>query len=126
MTNCHAVIHAATPLNIKFGSNHDGRCDIFEPAIKSTSELLACLARHSSTVSCLVLTSSMSSMAPRPEPTVKDESHWSDPKAQQGSENWYGCTKTTQELMVRDWVRQAKETNVLSPSFLYAAICPTM
>ncbi|CAB9497790.1 Tetraketide alpha-pyrone reductase [Seminavis robusta] len=125
MKGCDAIIHSATPLSVKFGSNHSGKEDIFNPAMISTQELLDCLRRHANTVRCLVLTSSMAAVAPRPEPAVKDESHWSDPVSQQQRDNWYGCTKTSQEQLVKEWITQHRPS-LLSPDFVYAAICPTM
>lgn len=126
MKSCDAVMHLATPLNVKFGADYDGEKDIYKPAMTSTQELLDCVKRNADTVQCFVLTSSMSAMAPRPEPALKDESQWSDAKEQQSRDNWYGATKTAQEQLVRDWIQQAKSNGVLSPDFVYAAICPTM
>ena len=125
MKSCHAVMHTATPINVKFGEN-DGEKDIYQPAMTSTEEILRCLGRNADTVKCLVLTSSMAAVAPRPEPAIKDESHWSDPKDQRARKNWYGTTKTSQELLVRDFVRQAKSKGTLSEDFVFAALCPTM
>lgn len=125
MKNCHAVMHTATPINVKFGEN-DGEKDIYQPAMTSTKEILQCLGRNANTVKCLVLTSSMAAVAPRPEPAVKNESHWSDPKDQRDRENWYGTTKTSQELLVLDYVQQAKSSGTLSEDFVFAALCPTM
>ena len=87
MKDCDAVIHAATPVNVKFG-DHSGERDIFQPAMTSTRELLECIERTNNTVRCLVLTSSMAAMAPRPEPSIKDESHWSDASSQKARDNW--------------------------------------
>lgn len=87
MKGCDAVFHAATPVNIKFGE-HNGERDIYQPAMASTRELLDCLRRNADTVQCFVLTSSMSAAAPRPEPAVKDESHWSDALDQKERDNW--------------------------------------
>ena len=125
MKGCQAVFHAATPLNVKFGG-HSGEQDIYQPAMVSTQELLDCLERFGSEVKCLVLTSSMSAVAPRPEPKVKDESHWSDAEEQKSRDNWYACTKTSQEQLVRSWVSSAKTSGKVSKDFVYAAICPTM
>ena len=131
MTGCTAVIHAATPLsssNSKARNNNknNGETHIYQPAMTSTKELLDCIGRHSSTVQCLVLTSSMSAVAPKPEPPIKDESCWSDPAEQKQQGNWYGCTKTFQESMCRDWYHDAVSKGMISSDFVYAAICPTM
>jgi cinnamoyl-CoA reductase len=125
MRGCDAVFHAATPLSVKFGG-HSGENDIYRPAMISTRELLDCMERQADRIKCLVLTSSMAAVAPRPEAAIKDESHWSDPDAQRERGNWYGCTKTSQELLVRDWVRSKKASGTLDHQFVYAAICPTM
>jgi cinnamoyl-CoA reductase len=138
MEGCDAVFHAATPLNVKLGGDDNGdrdgisngERDIYEPAMVSTQEILDCISRHPS-VHTLVLTSSMSAVAPQPEPPVKDESHWSDPDAQKARGNWYGATKTVQEQMVMKWVEEKKAEAAsggatISNQFKYAAICPTM
>jgi nucleoside-diphosphate-sugar epimerase len=125
MQGCHAIIHAATPLNVKFGAASalfDGENDIYNPAMVSTQEILDCNSRHPS-VQTLILTSSMSAVAPQPEPPMKDESHWSDPDAQKARGSWYGATKTVQEQMVMTWVQDKKQAN---RDFKYVAICPTM
>jgi cinnamoyl-CoA reductase len=125
MNGCDAVFHAATPLSVKFGG-HNGERDIYRPAMLSTRELLDCIERHLNSISCLVLTSSMAAVAPRPDPAIKEESHWSDPDTQRERGNWYGCTKTSQEQLVREWVRSKKASGTLNNQFVYAAICPTM
>jgi len=125
MKGCDAVFHCATPLNVKFGS-HDGYNDIYLPAISSTQELVECIERNSDTVRYLVLTSSMSAVAPRPEPSIKDESHWSDADEQEKRGNWYGSTKTRQEQLVIEWINNSKDREILKSDFVFAAICPTM
>jgi cinnamoyl-CoA reductase len=121
MEGCDAVFHAATPLNVKLGASaSDGESDIYKPAMVSTQEILDCISRHPS-VQTLILTSSMSAVAPQPEPPMKDESHWSDPEAQKARGSWYGATKTVQEQMVTKWVQEKK-----AGEFRYVAICPTM
>ena len=125
MSGCSAVFHTATPLTVKFGS-HDGKKDIYDPAIKSTQHLLDCMGRHADTVKCIVLTSSMSAVAPYPEPYIKDESCWSDSERQKGRYNWYGATKTDQEKLVQKWVEEAKDKGLIAKDFKFAAICPTM
>ena len=125
MNGCAAVFHTATPLTVKFGS-HDGKRDIYDPAIKSTQQLLDCIGRHTDNVKCIVLTSSMSAVAPYPEPQIKDESCWSDSIRQKSRDNWYGATKTDQERLVQRWVEEAKSTGTIAKDFKFAAICPTM
>jgi nucleoside-diphosphate-sugar epimerase len=121
MMGCEAVFHAATPLNVKFGSN-DGENSILKPAMASTQEILDCIGRNENTVKCLILTSSMSAVAPQSEPAIKNESHWSDPDAQKSRGSWYGATKTLQELLVQTWI----EKEMKGTDFKYVAICPTM
>lgn len=123
MSKCDAVFHAATPLSS--GSN-DGEKDIFQPAMASTEEILECISRHKDTVKCLVLTSSMAAVAPRPEPEIKDESHWSNPEEQKARGGWYGATKTCQEKRVQQWVEDEKAKGAIASDFKYVAICPTM
>lgn len=127
MNSCCAVIHVATPLNPKFAEDFDGERDIYTPALSSTRALLGCIEQHhGDTVRCLVLTSSMSAVAPHPEPTVKDESCWSDSDRQRSKSNWYGATKTDQERLVQEWVESARTRGAVAKDFRYAAICPTM
>ena len=125
MKGCSAVFHTATPLTVKFDEN-DGKRDIYDPAMKSTQQLLDCVGRHVDTVKCIVLTSSMSAAAPYPEPQIKDESCWSDSGRQKGRDNWYGATKTDQERLVQMWVEDAKTKGAVAKEFKLAAICPTM
>ena len=125
MSGCSAVFHTATPLTVKFGEN-DGKRDIYDPAMKSTQQLLDCIGRHANPVKCIVLTSSMSAVAPYPESHVKDESCWSDSERQKGRDNWYGATKTDQEKLVQRWVEDAKSKNAIAKDFKFVAICPTM
>uniref|UniRef100_A0A7S4N660 NAD-dependent epimerase/dehydratase domain-containing protein n=1 Tax=Odontella aurita TaxID=265563 RepID=A0A7S4N660_9STRA len=126
MDGCDAVFHAATPLSPKFDGEFDGERDILNPAMVSTREILDCIERHSDTVRCVVLTSSMSAVAPRPEPPVKDESHWSDADAQRSRGNWYGCAKTSQERLVEKWAEEAKSAGRVREVFRFVAVCPTM
>lgn len=41
----------------------------------------------------MVLTSSMSAVAPVPEPPLKSEEHWSDPEEQKARGSFYGASK---------------------------------
>ena len=124
-SGCSAVFHTATPLTVKFGEN-DGKRDIYDPALKSTQELLNSIERNADTVKCIILTSSMSAVAPYPEPKIKDESCWSDSERQKSRGNWYGATKTDQERLVHSWVEEAKDKGAIAKEFKFAAICPTM
>ena len=121
-----AVFHAATPLSPKLnGTAFDGLRDMLNPGMKGTREILNSIAK-SEKVKTLILTSSMSAAAPVPEPAIKDESHWSDDAAQLQRNNFYGCLKTRQEKMCRDWAQEGIEAGTLPKDFKYAAICPTM
>ena len=101
MAGCECVFHTATP--VKFGGA-DGKSEIYEPAMESTKEVLAAVAK-AGCVKTFVLTSSMSAVAPQPEPPVKTEEHWSDDAAQEAKGNWYGCTKTRQEKLVDETLK---------------------
>jgi nucleoside-diphosphate-sugar epimerase len=79
VSGCEAVFHTATP--IIMGAK-DGKAEILEPAMSSTKELLDAVAR-AACVKTFILTSSMSAIAPQPEPEVKTEEHWSDDAAQE-------------------------------------------
>mmetsp|Transcript_3873 Transcript_3873/g.5917 ORF Transcript_3873/g.5917 Transcript_3873/m.5917 type:complete len:370 (-) Transcript_3873:874-1983(-) len=118
MVDCDAIIHSATPLGTSGG---DGEKKIFQPAIRATQDLLDSITKTGKNVKTLILTSSMSSIAPRPEPEIKDESNWSDPVLQKTEGRWYGATKTTQEQIVQKWVE-----NQADKEFKYASICPTV
>ncbi len=100
LKGCEAVFHAATPLSPKLapGSEFDGERDMLNPGMAGTHEILDSIAKCP-IVQRLVLTSSMSAAAPRPEPAVKDESHWSDDVGQLSRKNYYGCLKTRQERL---------------------------
>jgi cinnamoyl-CoA reductase len=128
MSGCDAVFHAATSLyyNLDMSAPDAGENLIYKPAMASTHELLDCISRKSDTVRSLILTSSMASLAPRPEPKIKDESHWSDPEELKARGSWYSATKTLQEKLVQDWVELQKQKGSLSKDFKYCSICPTV
>lgn len=114
---CDGVFHTATP--VVFGPAAS-KSTIYDPAMAGTKAILE-TAAAGGTVKTFVLTSSMSAVAPVPEPSLKNEGHWSDPELQRAGNNWYGCTKTEQEQMVQ------KFTEEMDPAvrWRYAAICPT-
>ncbi|EOD26844.1 hypothetical protein EMIHUDRAFT_443348 [Emiliania huxleyi CCMP1516] len=114
IAGCVAIFHTATP--VVMGAGADGKAQIYEPAMKSTEELLTAITK-AGTIKLFVLTSSMSAVAPQPEPAVKTEEHWSDDAAQEAKNNWYGCTKTRQEKLV--------QATLAGSGVRYAAICPT-
>lgn len=116
---CDAVIHTATPLSIKFGHGKlDGEREIYEPGLSGLASILDAVKQSNGRVQTFVLTSSMSAMAPRPEPAVKSEAHWSDADEQTSRGNWYGATKTTQERVAA--------SAVPAMGVRFCAICPTM
>jgi nucleoside-diphosphate-sugar epimerase len=121
--DCDAIIHAATP--IAFGVD-DGKKQIYDPAMLSTNEILKSIERVASkTLKTFVLTSSMSAISPKPEPSIKTEDCWSDEKLQIENGNWYGATKTAQEKLVLEYIEDFT-TKEGKPPFRFAAICPTV
>ena len=90
---------------------------IYAPAMAGLQSLIDAIERKKS-VKTVVLTSSMSAMAPRPEPALKSESHWSDAEEQKARGNWYGAAKTSQELLAAE--------RLPALGVRYVAICPTM
>eukprot|EP00956_Cyclotella_meneghiniana_P041254 scaffold219823_cov36-Cyclotella_meneghiniana.AAC.1 len=128
LKECDAIIHSSTPISpMLSGKDFDGERDILNPGMEGTHELLdsilECETRPS--IQCLVLTSSMSAAAPTPEPSVKDESHWSDDAGQLTRGNYYGCLKTRQEKLCHEWATSQKG-RTLSDNFRFVAILPTM
>jgi dihydroflavonol-4-reductase len=125
--DCDAIMHAATP--IAFGVE-DGKKQIYDPAIISTKEILKSIERVASkTLKTFVLTSSMAAVSPKPEPTIKTEDCWSDEKLQIANGNWYGATKTAQEKLVLEYIKDFTASNKEGkgqPPFRFAAICPTI
>eukprot|EP00933_Yihiella_yeosuensis_P032118 TRINITY_DN2569_c3_g1_i1.p1 TRINITY_DN2569_c3_g1~~TRINITY_DN2569_c3_g1_i1.p1 ORF type:complete len:281 (-),score=53.70 TRINITY_DN2569_c3_g1_i1:145-987(-) len=116
IAGCDAVFHVASPLPVGKGSE-DPENVVLRPAIEGTENALqACLKTPSLKV--LVLTSSMSAMAPVPEPELKSEEHWSDPEGQKSRGSWYGASKTLAEKKAYELANGAH--------FRLASICPTM
>ena len=113
VAGCEAVFHTATPIPMGV---KDGKTEIYEPAMGSTKDLLEACTK-AGCVKTFILTSSMSAVAPQPEPAVKTEAHWSDDAAQEAKGNWYGATKTRQERLV--------EQTLMGSGIRYVAICPT-
>jgi len=111
---CDAVIHTATPVIL---GAKDGETSVYKPAIDGTQAVLDTIDKLD-TIKTLVLTSSMSAMAPKPEPQVKSEEHWSDPAKQKDKGSWYGAAKTDQESMCHKWAEKKSDVR-------FVAICPT-
>ena len=81
---------------------------MLNPGMAGTHEILDSISTCP-TVRRLVLTSSVSAAAPRPEPAIKDESHWSDDVGQLSHSNYYGCLKTRQERLCHEWTKSQNE-----------------
>eukprot|EP00435_Cladocopium_sp_Y103_P029019 s900_g7.t1 len=115
---CHGVFHAASPL-VPGKGVEDPETLVLRPAVEGTLNVLRSCKKAGS-VQSLVVTSSMSAVAPNPEPPVKSEEHWSDPEEQKARGSFYGASKTLAERAAYDFV--AKEM----PGTRLATICPTM
>jgi nucleoside-diphosphate-sugar epimerase len=124
VAGCHAVMHLACPLSPK-GEDVDGEAAIFKPALAGTEEVLKAVQK-SGIVNTFILTSSMSAVAPQPEPAIKSEEHWSDPVEQIAKKNWYGAAKTNQEKVVMAHIEKYKQAHGEDKEpFRYVAILPT-
>lgn len=100
-----AVIHMATAVIL---NAENGEEDILKPGIAGMNAVLVAVERQAETVKTIVLTSSMAAVAPRPEPEIKTEAHWSDADGQKERKNWYGATKTLQERRLYEWQEHHK------------------
>lgn len=115
---CDGVFHVASPLPVGKGAE-DPENLVLKPAVEGTLNVLrAC--KKSGTVKTVVVTSSMSAIAPIPEPDIKTEEHWSDPDGQKERKSFYGAAKTLAERAAYDFVRDQKA------DFRLVSICPTM
>ena len=112
---CDGVIHIATPVKLG-GMKEKGEKEIYEPATQGLRTILE--AMEKTEIKNFILTSSMGAVAPKDEPSIKSEIHWSDPALQREKKNWMGAAKTQVELDAMDW---AKNHQVR-----FVAICPTM
>lgn len=118
ISGCQGVFHAASPL-VPGKGVEDPETLVLRPAVEGTLNVLRS-CKKAGNVRSLVVTSSMSAVAPNPEPPVKSEDHWSDPEEQKARGSFYGASKTLAERAAYDFV--AKEM----PSTRLATICPTM
>ena len=114
---CETIMHTATP--VKMGAK-DGKKEIYEPGMAGIKAVLNLLATSSS-LKTFVFTSSMSAIAPQPEPDVKTEEHWSDAEQQKSKGSWYGACKTDQERLL--W--KLTESQEIPSRIRCVAICPT-
>jgi len=113
---CHCVFHAASPL---LHQTDDPENELIKPALFGTLNVLKSCERVG--VKVVIQTSSMSAVAPQPEPRIKNETHWSDPEEQKKRGSWYGASKTLAERAVVEYL--AKMT--ADSAFRLARICPT-
>ena len=118
---CETVIHTATPVSL---GGPNGETEVFNPGMAGMREILAAVKKTlggSTPVKQFVLTSSMSAIAPVPEPEIKTEEHWSDPDAQKEGGRWYGACKTCQEKLLWEMAQKGGELE----SVRCVTICPT-
>lgn len=119
---CDAVMHMASPLFIPApGTPVDGRKEFIEPAVEGTRSVLESCVK-AGTVKHVVMTSSMSAVAPDPEPDMKNEGHWSDPDLQIAKNSWYGASKTLAEKEAWTYVESIEPGR----RFKLTTILPTM
>jgi len=93
--------------------------EIIKPAVEGTLNVLRSCQQVG--VKSVVLTSSMSAVAPRPEPRVKSEVHWSDPNKQKQRGSWYGASKTLAERAAVEFVDKMS----VEKKIRLVRICPT-
>lgn len=114
---CWGVVHVASPL--PSGESADPEAEIVKPAVEGAVNVLGACARAG--VQRVVLTSSMSAVAPVPAPDVKSEEHWSDPEGQRSRGSYYGASKTLAERAAWDFVEKQGDG-----CFRLVTVCPTM
>ena len=113
LEGCDAVFHTASPLS------GDGEEGILKPALNGTNNVMLACSRTPS-VKAVVLTSSVATIEPQPDPPVKDETMWSDPDEQRARDNFYVLSKTLAERAAWDFMaREARQ-------FRLVTILPTM
>jgi len=82
--------------------------------------MLACSQTPS--VKTVVLTSSVATIEPQPDPPTKNETMWSDPEEQRARENFYVLSKTLSERAAWDFMdREAPHFRLVTvlPSFVF-------
>lgn len=115
---CKAVFHVASPLPVGKGAE-DPENIVVRPAVEGMQNVLrAC--KMVPELEVVVMTSSMSAMAPTPEPEMKCEDHWSDPDGQRARGSHYGAGKTLAEKGAYNFLREE------GCRFRFVSICPTM
>jgi len=116
MAGCSAVFHVASPLPPGKGVT-DPEAVVLRPAVEGTRNVMQACA-EAEDLKVVVLTSSMSAMAPVPEPLLKCEEHWSDPERQKSVQSFYGASKTLAEQTAYKLAEGCK--------FRLVSVCPTM
>jgi len=115
--DCHGVFHTASPLPV---SSDDPENDVIKPAVFGTLNVMRSCQKAG--VKVVVVTSSMAAAAPKPEPTVKSEKHWSDPEDQKSRGSWYGASKTLAERASVEFLAKMS----MDSAFRLVRICPAM
>jgi dihydroflavonol-4-reductase len=110
--DCDAVIHTASPGTRNSISDDDVHAAVFG----TLAVLRACNAAR---VSVVVMTSGICAASPKPEPLIRRETDWSDPKEQTQSNNKYGASKTLAEIAAWKYMEQEK------PSFRLVTMLPS-
>lgn len=116
IAGCKAVFHIASPL--PGGKVEDPEAMIIKPAVEGVLNVFR--ASKKLGVKSVVMTSSMAAVAPKPEPPLKNEEHWSDPEKQKANSSFYGASKTLAEQAAWKFVEEE------GAPFRLATICPTM
>lgn len=110
------VFHTASPVLKKAT---DPMTELIIPALEGTLKVMRSCEKVG--VEVVIQTSSMSAVAPRPEPPIKSEEHWSDPDEQKNRGSWYGASKTLAERAAVDFVEKMPRGQKIR----LARICPT-
>jgi len=114
---CHGVFHTASPVPYEV---KDPENDVLKPAVFGTLNALKSCAKAG--VKVVVVTSSMAAAAPKPEPALKSERHWSDPEEQKKRGSYYGASKTLAEKAAVEFLRNMP----VETAFRLVRICPTL
>jgi len=114
---CHGVFHTASPLPYEV---KDPENDVIKPAVSGTLNALNSCVKAD--VKVVVITSSMAAAAPRPEPPLKSEKHWSDPDEQKKRGSFYGASKTLAERAAVEFLAKMP----VDTAFRLVRICPTL
>jgi len=113
MEGCDAVFHTASPMS------GDGEEGIVQPAVNGVSNVMLASSQTQS-VKTVVLTSSVATIEPQPDPPIKSEALWSDPEEQRARKNFYVLSKTLAERAAWDFMDRE------APHFRLVTVLPTM